>query len=217
MVTIIIPTRNDRAVGKVIDEIRELPFDCKIVVTDYKSTDGTREAVLLREATLIDEPEKGKGIAVRNVLKGLETDYIVILDADYTYPAGYIPDILTGLHSGADVAIGYRCWKEKGSMSFTNRIGNFLLSLLASILFGYRIYDVCSGMWGFRKKVLSQFKLTSRDFTLEVDFFTNAIRNSCRISQVPIGYRPRLEGSKAKLRVWDGFRIAWFLIRRRFR
>ena len=214
MITVILPTRNDVAVGRVIEEIRVLPFEPSIIVTDYKSTDGTREAVLSKGAILIDEPLKGKGIAVRNVMEAIPGGYILLLDADFTYPARYLTDILRELHSGADVVIGVRSSREEGSMSFLNRVGNFLLSLLASTLFGYRVRDVCSGMWGFRAKAVGGFVLTSNGFTLEVDFFTNAVRNGCKIAQIPITYRARLDGSKPKLNIWDGFKIGWFIIRR---
>lgn len=214
MITVILPTRNDRAVGKVIDEIKVLPFEPKIIVTDYKSTDGTREIALSKGVILVDEPLKGKGIAVRNVMEGITEGYVLLLDADYTYPAWYLTEILRELHSGADVVVGVRAIREEGSMSFLNRVGNFLLSLMASTLFEYRVRDVCSGMWGFRAKALEKFDLTSNGFTLEADFFINAIRNGCRITQVPILYRARLDGSKPKLNLWDGFKIGWFIIKR---
>ncbi len=76
--------------------------------------------------------------------------------------------------------------------------------------------DVCSGMWGFRKESLEKFNLVSNGFTLEADLFVNSIANKCVIFQTPIHYRKRSGGSP-KLKIWDGFKIAWFLVKERFK
>jgi len=217
--TIVLPTRNEaQSISKVIDEIRALPVRCNILVMDGLSTDGTDKIALNKGVKVLYESRKGKGVAFRSSLEFVETPYVVMVNADYTYPLEYTQTIYGLLKMGKyDVVIGCRELKEEGSMSAANTLGNFLLSTLASILYGHRIYDVCSGMWGFRLGILKKFNLTSMGFTLEADLFSNAIRNKCRICQIPIGYRPRLEGSKAKLKMLDGFKIAWFLIKRRFR
>jgi dolichol-phosphate mannosyltransferase len=165
MVTIVLPTRNERAVGRVIDEIRSLPIPStyQIIVVDHKSTDGTVEEALSRGIPVMRESQPGKGIAVRNALKTFETDYTVMLDADFTYPAAYIPRILEGLDSGAEVVACYRHFKEPGSMSFVNKLGNSLLSLLASFLYGYWIRDLCTGMWGFKRVALDSLILPAGD------------------------------------------------------
>ncbi len=135
-----------------------------------------------------------------------------MMDADFTYPAKHIKDLLANLE---DVAMGYRDKRENGAMTKTNVFGNKMLSLIASVLYGRRVRDICTGMWAFDGGVLDGFHLTSERFTLEADFFVNAIRNKCIISQVPIEYRSRLDVSKPKLRILDGFKIGLFLIKSR--
>lgn len=217
-VTILLPTLNEeKAIGKVIDEIKELPFNCQALVIDGLSIDRTREIALGKGVLVLFEVRKGKGIAVRSALRFIDTPYIIMVNADYTYPIQYTTTVYQLLSlSGADVVLGYRNIKEKDSMSLTNSLGNWFLSLLASILYKKRVYDVCTGMWGFRTDSVKKFDLTSMGFTLEADLFINAIKNGCRIEQIPIAYRRRLEGSAAKLKIWDGFKIAWFLLKGRF-
>jgi len=215
--TILLPTLNEEAsIRKVLDEIEELPFPCQVLVIDGLSRNGTLEIAQSKGASVLLEHRRGKGIAVRSALGLVRTPYIIMVDADYTYPMRYIGEIYELLREESyDVVVGYRQLKERGSMSLTNAFGNFILSSLASVLFGHRIYDVCSGMWGFRRETLDRFHLTSKGFTLEADLFTNSIKSNCRMFQIPVGYRGRLEGGKAKLKLSDGFRIAWFLIKRR--
>lgn len=217
--TIILPAYNEeRSIGLVIDEIRALPIECSILVGDNNSTDKTFYEAYNKSITARIIKERGKGNVVQKLIKEVETPYVVMVNADYTYPLKYIQLIYHLLRmEHYDVVIGCRVFKDKGSMSLLNSIGNFLLSLWASILYRKGVSDLCSGMWGFRTDKLKEFSLTSPGFTLEADFFSNAVKHKCKIVQIPIGYRARLDGSKAKLRVWDGLKIAWFLLKRRFR
>lgn len=212
--TIMLPAYNEeKAIGKVLGEI---PSGCKVLVGDNMSSDETCGVVEGKGITPLLVYERGKGSVIRALIKHVDTPYTVMANADYTYPLTYVPTLYHLLSiSGADVVMGYRDIREKDSMPFTNSLGNWLLSLLASVLYGKRVYDLCTGMWGFKTDVLKGFNLTSTHFTLEADLFVNAVKSGCRIEQIPIAYRARLEGDKPKLKIWDGFRIAWFLIKRR--
>jgi dolichol-phosphate mannosyltransferase len=192
--------------------------DSRVVVVDSNSTDATATVAKEEGAVVINTLRGGKGVAVRYALAQLLGDdipYLIMMDGDYTYPACHIDAILRALMDGADVVIGYRHKRASGSMTGINLVGNKALSLLASLLYGYWVKDVCSGMWGFRTRALRGFTITSKRFTLEADLFVNARKRGCRIVQVPINYRARLSGSTAKLRVSDGIKIGWFLIQRR--
>lgn len=217
--TIILPAYNEeQAIGLVIDEIRSLPVHCNILVVDNGSTDSTSKVALSKKVRVVGELKKGKGNAMRTGFGLVDTPFVVMVNSDYTYPLEYIQTIYGLLKKGYyDVVIGCRQLKEKGSMSSANTLGNFLLSTLASTLYGHRIYDICSGMWGFRKEALEKFEITSTGFTLEADLFVNSLRSRCKVFQIPIGYRPRLNGSKPKLKIHDGLKIGWFLIKKRWK
>lgn len=213
--TVVIPTRTSLLVGEVVGEIKALPIEAEVAVVGYQISDEIRQAILNKGGTFIDEPRKGKGIAVVNAFSEVTTEYVMILDADGTYPVLAIPELLKALQEGADAVVGCRYWKIKGSMTFVHKLGNFGLSLLASIIYRHRIKDLCSGMWGFKTEVVQKFNLVSKGFTLEADFFVNTNKNNCQLAQVPIRYVPR-KGGKAKTTMWDGLKIGWFLVRRRF-
>lgn len=218
-IIVMIPALNEElAIGLTVKEVKLFIPDSKMVVVDSDSTDATAAIAKKEGAVVINTPRGGKGIAVRYALAqllGEDIAYLIMMDGDYTYPAHHIDTMLRALMGGADVVIGYRHKKALGSMPRVNAIGNKALSLLASLLYGYWVKDVCSGMWGFRTKALKDFRITSKRFTLEADLFVNARRTHCKIAQVPISYRARLSGSVAKLRVSDGIKIGWFLIKER--
>ncbi len=214
--TVLLPAYNEaEAIRPTIDDIRDHASRAKIIVIDNNSSDDTANIARDTGVTVLEVKQQGKGNAIRAALKTLDTKYCIMMDSDYTYPAKHLPEIENKLIEKADIVLGYRSTREQGAMTATNRLGNVALSTLASILYGYRIKDVCTGLWGFRKEALEKFTLTSTRFTLEADLFINAVRSKCRIEQIPIEYRARLSGSKAKLKVWDGFGIAWFLLKGR--
>jgi len=214
--TVVLPTRNDPAVVDVIRSLKLLPMDKKIWVVDYKSTDGTRELAEEAGAEVFDEPLPGKGVAVANIVKKLDTPYVVFMDADYTYPAMAVPDFIYLLENGADSVVGYRCWKGKGAMPLINRVGNFGLSIWASILYKTRVMDVNSGMWGFRRETIQSFNIGSKGFTLEAEFFIKTIKSGARFEQTAITYKRREKGT-AKLKVTDGIKIGVYLLQHRIK
>ena len=222
-VSVILPTLNEEAtIGKVIDEIQQQAlardgYDVGILVVDGNSPDRTREIAEEKGAEVIIEPRKGKGRAMQTAFQAVDADFVFMLDADYTYPATYIPEMLDLLRDGSNVVIGSRLKGriEKGAMSRLNMIGNHLLTLAANILYRGKTSDLCSGFWGFRGEVLKDLKLSADGFEFEADLFIQVSRRGYSIAQVPITYRCR--PTKQKLNsLKDGFKIGWKLIRDRF-
>ncbi len=211
------PSYNEElAICQTIDDIRRCIGDATVIVVDGNSSDTTRDLAVGKGCLVTNTIDRGKGRQIRKALASIRSPYFIMMDSDYTYPAEYIPQIMTKLANGADVVMGYRDAVFSSAMTKTNRFGNSMLSMMASILYGSKVRDVCTGMWGFKQDAIDKFNLISEGFTLEADLFVNAVKNGCRIEQIPIHYRPRPDGSRPKLKVKDGFKIGWFLIKKRF-
>ena len=217
--TVILPAHNEElAIASTISDIRESVPGCQIVVINNASSDRTEEIARLLGVGVINIPEKGKGNAIRRAIPSLSPlDNIIMLDSDYTYPANSIPAMIVSLNKGTDVVLGYRKWMAPHAMPRLNAVGNKGLSLLASVLYGYYVADVCTGLWGFRPGRLHQLSLKSTHFTLEAEMFENARKLHYKMLQYPIAYRARPDGSIPKLKVSDGAKIALFLIKNRMR
>lgn len=213
--TILLPTYNEeKSIVQTIKEVQTYAPEADIFVVDSYSPDNTVAlAQQIASVKVLQVKGRGKGLAVRRALSLIESDYYVMMDSDYTYPAKHIPEIVRSLKSGYDVVMGYRKYLQPNSMPLINVWGNVFLSILASIRYRVKVIDLCTGMWGFSRNAVERFKLTSIGFTLEADLFKNAVRNNLKIMQIPIEYRARLEDSKTKLNVGHGIEIAKFLIR----
>lgn len=218
-VSILLPARNEEdGVAAVLAEIpyRELRrrgWAVDVAVVDGNSSDRTREVAASWGARVIVQEGRGKGMAVRSALPQLEGEYVVMIDADRTYPAWDVPAFLDRLEAGADVVLGTRMrgTLHPGAMSLTHRVGNRGLSLLASLLHGKRVTDVCTGMWGFRRDAVLDLKLTSREFEIEAELFARIVRARLVLEEMPIDYRPRVGATKLG-GIRDGFRIGWKLL-----
>ena len=222
-ISIILPALNEEeTIGRVIDEIpREAMesngYRVEIVVVDNNSTDRTREIAQEKRAKVIVEPVKGKGRAVRTAFELVDGVFIFVLDADYTYPATYIPQMLEMLQEEYDVVLGSRLkgQRERGAMSRFRLVGNHLLSFIASMLYGTRISDLCTGYWGFCRVAIEGLKLDATGFELEANMFAEIAKKGYRIAEVPILYRRRPSPSKLSS-LKAGFRIGQTLVKKRF-
>ena len=218
-VSVVIPTMNEEAsVGLVIAEIRkafgERPLE--IIVVDTASKDRTREIASSLGAMVVEEPRRGYGRAYKTGFDRASGDIIATLDADMTYPASDIPKLADELVAkDLDFITTNRFARmEKGSMGAKHRIGNWVLSVTARLLFRVRVKDSQSGMWVFRRDVLPRLELESDRMAMSEEIKIEAFRKLKAI-ELPITYRSRI--GEVKLNSWkDGLGNLRFLFRKRF-
>ena len=212
-IAIILPALNEeKAIGFVINEIHIQPMNCDIFVADSSSTDRTAEIASSLGAFVIPGP-RGKGNAVRAIIPLIHHKYVFMLDADGTYPAYFLCDMLHKLENGYQVVVGERKPVNKQSMKLYNKACNGALNFCNNFFYGGKIRDICSGMWGFQGDVLKEMALTAPDFTLEADICTKVCIGKYKLASVPIEYRERV-GGHSKIKFKDGFKIASVLVKR---
>jgi glycosyltransferase involved in cell wall biosynthesis len=227
-ISIIIPAYNEEeGIGSVISQIptRKLlnsGYQYEIIVIDNGSTDRT--ALIAKElgATVINEPKKGKGNALRTGFSFVskDTDYIVMLDADDTYNLGEMLHLIEPLDSGfCSVVIGSRLNGniKDGSMSTFNRFGNLFFSYLVRIFYKVNVTDTLTGYFAFKREVVENLypQLTSNGFAIEMEMITKMARMGQKIYSVPISYHARAGESNLRP-IHDGTIIMYMFIRNLF-
>ncbi|UCE80268.1 MAG: glycosyltransferase family 2 protein [Methanobacteriota archaeon] len=219
-ISVVIPTMNEEAsVGLVIKEVKdafsdEIPIE--VIVVDTNSVDGTREIAASLGAVVVEEPRRGYGRAYKTGFEKASGEVIATLDADMTYPAADIPRLADNLLSkDLDFITTNRFARmEKGAMGAKHRLGNWILSTAARVLFRVKVKDSQSGMWVFRRDVLSRIELSSDGMAMSEEIKIEAF-TKLRAVEMPITYRARV--GEVKLNSWkDGIGNLKFLFSKRF-
>ncbi|MFZ0892778.1 MAG: glycosyltransferase family 2 protein [Thermoplasmata archaeon] len=216
-VVVILPTLNE--VANLRRTLESIPLaDLKArgwrvtpIVIDGGSTDGTVDEARKLGLPVLRQQGKGKGLAIREALRYSQNEgmrFAIVIDADCTYPGEAVLSLLSLLDSGSDLVVGVRqnFRKPKGTKEFVHRIGNALLTYVASQLGRDLILDLCSGFWGVDLTTWSDDGLRSTGFEIESELFLKALLSGFSVAQIPIPYRARAKGAKLRT-VHDGSRI----------
>jgi glycosyltransferase involved in cell wall biosynthesis len=210
--SIVIPAMNEESgIRYTIDEIpvqklSNLGYSTEIIVVDGNSWDNTVEVAKSRGARVIVEPRRGYGRAYKTGFQAAKGDYLATLDADGTYPAEMIPDLLHKLvEDNLDFLSTNRFAKlEPRAMTLSHHLGNKFLSFVGRLLFKSPITDSQSGMWVFKRSLLSLISVGSDGMGFSQEFKIRSFQNAvCR--EVPICYRRRI-GEVKFVTLTDGFR-----------
>ena len=130
-------------------------------------------------------------------------DYVVLIDADYTYPAEYIPQMIANLE--ANPRLGMICGNRFNShfhsewMSDLFYVGNRMLALTHNLLNGVTLRDPLTGLRVLRWQVLKHWKPRSKGFDIEAELNYYVERLGFAIEEIDIEYRHRIGEKKLKL------------------
>jgi len=215
LVSIILTSYNEeKNIGRTIKDCQALKkfFPIEITVVDAASKDKTVEiAKRLKVDRILRFPfKRGKGADFWAGGLLATGNYIVQIDTDHQFQPNEIPLFVEALDKGADVVIGTRFGGgkiQKGSVSFRNYFGNWVMSLATSIACGRRITDVMAGFKGFKKEAFLALDLRERHFEYEAETVTKACRMDMNLVQIPITYTKRVGGASGIRALQDGFNV----------
>jgi len=218
-IALILPAYNEElTISKVIEIFhQELP-EASIFVIDNNSSDRTYElaASTLKNSNItgkvIREDRQGKGNAVRRAFLEVNADVYVMADADLTYPAFRIRELINPILNGeADMVVGDRHslggYQKENKRNF-HSFGNSLVTTLVNKLFRANLVDIMSGYRAFSKKFVKNYAILVEGFEIETDITLHSLDKRYRIKEVPIEYQDRPEGSFSKLNTFsDGAKV----------
>jgi dolichol-phosphate hexosyltransferase len=212
IVTVIIPTLNEEeGIGPTIQELQSVMHGLRLLVIDGKSVDKTIEIAKNMGVDVLLQEGQGKGDAVFQALQMLDANsqFVVFTDADYTYPAEFLPKMIDLITQNPNVGmvIGNRFGAYNPSKSLKNPfyVGNKLLAFAQHVMNGVDLIDPLSGLRVVRSEILTGWKPKSKGFDVEAELNALVERKGYKTLEVPINYRDRLGEKKLKLR--DGLGI----------
>ena len=214
---VILPTLNEaRSISETVASLRSEAPGCDILVVDNGSTDNTVEIATELGLRVINEPNRGKGYAIRRGLSQAESkhDAIFMVDADDTYSVVAVREAFTlVVDQGYDMVVGNRVpsgGNDSRSPEFKrgHKIGNLTFTFIGNLIHSVGIKDSLSGWRMMSKGFVKSFPGGATGFEIEAELNGHADLLECAIANIDVTYRGRSDGSSSKLRTYkDGFKI----------
>lgn len=215
-VSIVIPAYNEElSVRKGIIELQtvfaETDIETEIIVVDDGSEDNTaREAKSAGARVIQHRSNRGYGASLKTGIMTASYDVIAITDADGTYPAEYLPEMLVRLEN-ADMVVGARTGADV-SIPLVRRPAKWFLRVMANYVANTKIPDLNSGLRVFRRDVAMQyFAILSDQFSFTTTITLAMLCDKYAVVYTPIDYRKRQ--GKSKIMPWDAGSFAVLIMR----
>jgi glycosyltransferase involved in cell wall biosynthesis len=225
--TIVICAYNERnTVMKVLDRVLQVTlepgWDKEIIIVDNFSIDGTRDllrSICAPNVRVVFHPRNlGKGASIRTGIAQATGDYTVIQDSDLEYdPADLSSMLARAIELDADAIFGSRVLGGQRRYRYIHAYwGMRALSLFTNLVCGSRLTDVGVATKMARTCVLQSLNLVGENFDLDFELPVKLVRAGYTIHEMPVRYEPRTYREGKKIKVMDGLRAFWVILRARF-
>ncbi|MEO7933970.1 MAG: glycosyltransferase family 2 protein [Chthoniobacterales bacterium] len=201
-VTVLIPAYNEvDALPETVAAVSahaHLLANLEIIVINDGSSDGTAEVAARLPVRVINhETNHGYGASLKDGLREASHDWILIIDADGTYPIDQIPRLLEE-SDGYDMVVGARTG-EIVQVPLLRRPAKWIITRLAEYLSQRKIPDLNSGLRLFRKEIAMKFfSLYPDGFSFTTTITLAMLTNRYRVKFLPINYLKRIGKSSIR-------------------
>jgi len=205
---VIIPSYNEsQNIEALVKSILDLGLNIKIIVVDDNSPDGTGEIVdrLASQYAYVHiihrDKKNGRGSACIAGFKyalGLDVDYILEMDADFSHDPKAIPQLLEKMGI-SDVVIGSRYLKESRVINWGHYRPFFshLANCYARFFLRIPITDYTNGYRCYSKAILSNIdfnKINSTGYIVLSEMAYQLYKKKARFAEIPITFVNRQRG-----------------------
>ena len=196
----------EHGIGPTLTEFLDNLDFPNVLVVDGHSRDRTVEIAKNLGAEIAVQDGFGKGNAIAKALEHIDLNlkYLVLTDADYTYPSEHVPEMIKILERNPQV--GMVCGNrfsggiEPKAVRSTFYFGNKLLAFAHNLLNGVSLRDPLTGLRVIRTEILRNWAVKSQGFDIEIELNHRVERKGYTIVEVPIKYRKRIGEKKLKMR-----------------
>ena len=204
-VSVVIPAFNEAAhvagqIRAVDDVLAKSGWEYEIIVVDDGSDDGTAEAAAATGARLLrHRRNRGYGASLKRGIAAAQHGWVLITDADGTYPPSAIPRLLARADDN-EMVVGARTGAEV-RIPLVRRPAKWFLRVLASYLAGRHLPDLNSGLRLMRRDLVMRYAyLLPSGFSFTTTITLACACNDHPVEYVSIDYHARMGESKIRPR-----------------
>ena len=211
LLIIIAAFNEEEGIKHTLSEIAETLDNPMCLVIDGNSTDRTVQTARKMGAEIIIQDGIGKGNAISQALAHVDNNpqYVAFIDGDFTYPAGYISEMVKILDEKPKVGmvLGNRInhMLRTNAMKSPFHLGNRILALAQYIFNGVNLIDPLSGLRVVRWSIIKDWAPKAEGFDIEAEMNFHIEKKGYLIEELLIVYRKRLGPKKLGLK--DGLPI----------
>ena len=230
LISLVIPVYNEKAtLEELLRRVVAVDMRKELVLVDDASTDGSREIVQAlaerglaalpgarprnenRLQLLFQEPNQGKGAALRRGFEAATGEVVVVQDADLEYDPQEIPRLVSPIVAGdADVVYGSRfIGSPRRVLYYWHSVLNWGLTTLSNMTSGLNLTDMETCYKAFRRELLQSIRIEEDRFGFEPEITAKVARAGARVYEVPISYHGRTYEEGKKIGWKDGFRAVY--------
>jgi len=223
-ISIIIPAYNEEAtIAKALKRVLKTKLHGikkELIIINDGSRDKTLQAIKSvrdrRIKTLNKRKNEGKGAGIRDALKIITGDIVIIHDADLEYNPDEIAKLIKPIQQGvADVVYGSRFMGGEAHRVhlYWHMVGNKILTLLSNMITNINLSDMETCYKVFTKDVAKKLKLKEDRFGFEPEFTVKVAKMNAKVYEMGISYSGRNYSEGKKIGWKDGVEALFCMIK----
>ena len=188
----------------------------EIIIIDDGSNDDTKEILNKNDLFIIlnNKINSGKGASIKKGIKSANNQNIILIDGDLEIDIDQIPRLIKKYEkSDKDVLTGIRWNKNSNIKLEINALGNFFINSLFNVLYRTNLNDVLCCVKILNTNLLKSLDIQSNGFSIEIETTAKLLLRNRTIEEANINYIRRSSYQGKKLKISDGWIIAWVLIK----